>query len=137
MRAIQQGDQLFITRDTELAAILTALDFDFFDPEYPVQIRYEKGKVQAIWMFKSENVNNLKAVDIVKDWKNPEKAIEERPTDVSTYTICAIKNLRAYNKSIKKSTPLHGFKLGEHAMWVHPDDKKYKKLLNDPRAKQI
>ena len=41
---IERGDSWFTTKDTELAAILTALDFEFYDPESPADIRLKGRK---------------------------------------------------------------------------------------------
>jgi hypothetical protein len=134
MRQLSRGDTFFTTRETELAAVLAALDFEFFDPESPAEVRYEKGKVVTIWLFESSNKNDIKALDVYKHWKNTEKAVTENPEDPITYAICAVKNLRVFNDSIKKAEPVHGFKLGSHTLWVRESDPKFKKLKSDPRA---
>lgn len=138
MRDLQQGDTFFSTQSTELAAILTALDFEFFDKERPADVRVKNGKEVTTWMFNTSCVNgDRQALDIYKAYKNAEKTVKENPTDPISYTIAAVKNLSVFNKAVKEAKPLHGFKIGKHTLWVTEEDSRYKKLTEDPRAKKL
>ena len=131
-------DLFFSTQSTELAAILTALDFEFFDKERPADVRVKNGKEVTTWMFDTSCVNgDRQALDIYKAYKNAEKTVEENPTDPISYTIAAVKNLSVFNKAVKEAKPLHGFKIGKHTLWVTEEDSRYKKLTEDPRAKKL
>ena len=134
MRQLVQGDNPFVTQDTGLAAVLTALDFEFFDPENPADTRVTKGKVVATWVFETKNPEGKSARDVLKVWKNPKKYVEESPHDPVVYTVCAVKNLRVFNEAVKNSKPAHGFKLGKHTLWIREDDPKFKEISKDPRA---
>ena len=32
---------------------------------------------------------------------------------------------------------MHGFKVGKHTIWVTEDDKRYERMINDPRCKKL
>ena len=45
--------------------------------------------------------------------------------------------ISVFNDSLKKAKPLHGFKVGNHTIWVTEDDKRYERMMNDSRCKKI
>ena len=135
---IERGDSWFTTKDTELAAILTALDFEFYDPESPADIRLKDGKTIVTWLFLNESKDGKRsALDVYKSYKNAQKSVEENPNDPVSYAIASVKNLRVFNESIKKAKPLHGFEVGKHSIWVTEDDKRYERMMNDSRCKKL
>tara|TARA_R100000734_G_scaffold19153_1_gene18708 strand:+ start:29105 stop:29521 length:417 start_codon:yes stop_codon:yes gene_type:complete len=138
MKLIERGDSWFTTKDTELAAILTALDFEFFDPDDPASVRIQDGKLQVTWLFQNESIDGKRSArEVYKAYKNFKKTIEEKPDDPISYAIASVKNFRVFNDSLKKAKPMHGFKVGKHTIWVTEDDKRYERMINDPRCKKL
>jgi len=137
-KQIKQGDRWFQTRNTELAAILSALDFGFWDDENACDLREIEGDKKVMWMFAPMSKNgDSSAEDVYRAWKNADKYCEENPKCRIGSAVAAVKNLRVFKDGVKNGVPLVGYKLGRHTMWVLKDSEKDKKLQGTSRAKRI
>jgi len=137
-RQIQKGDSWFQTQVTELAAVLLALDFNFWDEEVACDLRKEGGVKRVTWFFCLEDIRGeLSSRDVYKAWKNYEKYCKENPMCRIASAISAVKNLRTMNEGIKKSSALVGYKLGKQTIWVTEDSDKEEKLKASSRAKKL
>ena len=138
MRQLEAGDRWFQTQDTELAAVLCALDFEFYDKENPASIREVKGKTQVTWQFEvKDKKGDREAHEVYRAFKNPKKYTQEKPTDPISYTVAAIKNFRLFNESIKTAKPMVGYELGKRTLWCLKDSPQELKLQSDRRAKKV
>ena len=136
MREIKQGDRWFQTRDTGLAAVLTALDFEFFGTEAPCQIREVKGERIAHWCYEA-SAGKLEAGKVLKAWKNADKYCEENPSCPIASAVSAVKNLRVFNEGIKTGTAMVGYKMGKRVIWIAEGSDKENKIIKDGRAKKL
>lgn len=135
-REIKQGDRWFQTDNTGLAAVLVALDFNFWDEDTACDLREVKGKVKATWIFE-DSVHKIEAMDVFKAWKNADKYCDENPMCPIATAIAAAKNVQIFNKGVKEGIPLVGYEIGTNTMWVPKGSEKDKKLSQIPKAKKI
>ena len=137
-RELSQGDSWFQTKDTGLAAVLTSLDFGFFDPDQACEYQETGGKKTITWMYESFNKDKtLSAMDVLKHWKNAEKYCEDNPACRVASAIATAKNLRVFNSEIKKMTPMTCYEVGSNKYWVKKGTDKEIKLSKSSRAKKI
>jgi hypothetical protein len=133
-----QGARWFQTPSTELASVLTACDFNFFDPDKPAMITEVKGKLQTLWRFEeTDKTGKRKARELHRAWKDPIKFCAENPKDPFTYAIAAVKNLRVFNESLKTATPMVGYQLGKYTMWMPKGHKREQEMKANPKAEKI
>ncbi len=135
-REIKQGDRWFQTKSTELAAVLVALDFKFWDKDIPCDLREVNGEKNPLWLFE-EAPEGISALQVMKAWKNADKYCEENPNCRVATAIAAVKNVRVFNEGVKNGVPLVGYQLGKNVMWVTKDSPKDKKLQKVPKAKKL
>ena len=135
-RDLKQGDSYFQTQSTELAAVLSALAFQFWDSENACDIREINGKRVASWVFETE-ANSTSAGEVAKAWKNADKYCDENPSCRIASAIAAVKNVRYFNEGVKNGKPLVGYKLGERVLWVAKGGDKEIKQIKYGRAKKL
>jgi hypothetical protein len=133
-----QGARWFQTQSTELAAVLTACDFEFYDPDKPAIITERKGVIETLWRFKEKDkTGKRKPRELLRAWKDPIKFCAENPKDPFTYAIAAVKNLRVFNESLKTATPMVGYQLGKYTMWMPKGHKREQEMKANPKAEKI
>lgn len=133
-----QGARWFQTQSTELAAVLTACDFEFYDPDNPAIITERKGVIETLWRFKEKDkTGKRKPRELLRAWKDPSKFCAENPKDPFTYAIAAVKNLRVFNESLKSATPMVGYQLGKYTLWMPKGHKREQEMIANPKAEKI
>ena len=105
-RDLQQGDAIFQTKFTELAAVLSALDFDFWDDECPVRLQEVGGAKKVIYFFEVESKHGVQAQEVHKAWKNSEQYCADNLNTPIATAIAAVKNLRTFNTAVKEGNPV-------------------------------
>lgn len=136
-KEIKKGDSFFHTRDTGLAAALSALDFDFFDPDISCEVQIIKGKRVYTWVYKSHSKHGDKAIDVLRAWRDAENYCEENPQSRIATAIATAKNYRLFTKESKKAPAKIGFEVGDATLWVYEGSEQYKKLSKSRRATKL
>lgn len=137
-REIKEGDSWFHTRSTEFASVLSALDFEFYDPELPCEVREIKGNNICVWMYEPNcKHGELTAGDVYKSWKKAEEYCEQNPRCRIAAAIATAKNLRLFNDETKKAVPSVCYEIGDKKIWVKKGSEQEIKLSKSSRANKL
>ena len=138
MREIQQGDSWFHTRETALAAVLTALDFEFWDPENCAQVIELKGKREVTWLYQPNNKDStIQALEVYRAWKDSDNYCNKKTHCRIASAIAAAKNLKTFNKQTKDLPAQVCYELGSKKFYVTKDSEKDIKLSKHPSAEKL